>query len=307
MLDVRRMQVLHSVITSGSISAASRNLGYTPSAVSQQIAVLEREAGLPLVERVGRGVRATAAGAMLAEHTAVLSAQLAKAEAELADLRVGRTGRVSMNYFHTAGAALVPPAVATFRRENPGVQLDLKLNDPAYSLDEVLAKHADVDLMVLPAGTEARPGIRLVHLLDDPYRAVLPSTHPLARKRMLDLTELADQPWVDTEWPHGVCRQVLLDACTKAGFSPHFVVESDDYPTALGFVEAGLGVTLVPKIALRRAQPGIAVRKLRGPTPVRSIYAVVRDAAYAQPAVRRLLDALHAAAGDGRQVSGVGA
>lgn len=302
MLDVRRMQVLHSVITSGSISAAARNLGYTPSAVSQQIAVLERQAGLPLVERVGRGVRATAAGAALAEHTAVLSSQLAAAEAELADLRVGRTGRLSMNYFHTAGATLVPPAVASFRRENPGVQLDLKLNDPAYSVDDVLAKHADVDLMVLPEGTQERQGVRLVHLLDDPYRVVLPAANPLARKRTIDLTDLADQPWVDTEWPHGVCRQVMLDACTKAGFSPHFVVESDDYPTALGFVEAGLGVTLVPKIALRRTQPGIAVRRLRGPTPMRSIYAMVRTAAYAQPAVRQLLDALHtsakAAAGD---------
>ncbi|MQA12441.1 MAG: LysR family transcriptional regulator [Pseudonocardiaceae bacterium] len=296
MLDFRRMQVLHSVITSGSLSAAARNLGYTPSAVSQQIAALEREAGLPLVERVGRGVRATSAGTLLADHTAVLSGQLAKAEAELADLRLGRTGRLSMNYFHTAGAALVPPAVAIFREKNPGVQLDLKLNDPAYSLDEVLAKHADVDLMVLAEHTAERPGIRFVHLLDDPYHVVLPSKHPLARKRSLDLSELADQPWVDTEWPHGVCRQVMLDACTKAGFSPHFVVESDDYPTALGFVEAGLGVTLVPAIALKHSPARVATRKLRGPTPVRSIYAVVRDAAYASPAVRQLVDALRVAA-----------
>src|SRR2546421_12664806 len=107
MLDVRRLQLLRAVVTSGSISAAARNLGYSPSAISQQLAVLEREAGTALLERVGRGVRPTPAGRLLSEHAEVVSEQLSKAEHELTELKAGRSGRLTIRYFATAGAALV--------------------------------------------------------------------------------------------------------------------------------------------------------------------------------------------------------
>ena len=137
MLDVRRMQVLRAVITSGSITAAARNLGYTPSAISQQLSALEREAGTELLERVGRGVRPTAAGALLSEHAETLSSELAKAEAALTELKEGRIGRVAIRYFSTAGASLVAPAMAAVRREHPGVRLDLKLVEPDDPMTEV--------------------------------------------------------------------------------------------------------------------------------------------------------------------------
>lgn len=130
MLDVRRMQVLRAVITSGSITAAARNLGYTPSAISQQLSALEREAGTELLERVGRGVRPTPAGSLLSEHAETLSTELARAEAALTELKEGRIGRITIRYFATAGASLVPPAIAAVRREHPGVRLDLKLVEP---------------------------------------------------------------------------------------------------------------------------------------------------------------------------------
>src|SRR4051812_19474935 len=120
MLDVRRMQVLRAVVTSGSITAAAANLGYTPSAVSQQVAALERQAGIPLLERVGRGVRPTAAGALLTEHAAIIGRHVADAELAIADLRAGRTGRLAVRYFATAGDTLIPPALAALRREHPG-------------------------------------------------------------------------------------------------------------------------------------------------------------------------------------------
>ncbi len=295
MLDVRRMQILRAVVTSGSVTAAATNLGYTPSAVSQQVAALEKQVGVALLERVGRGVQPTAAGRLLTEHAAIIGKHVAEAETALADLRSGRSGRLAIRYFATAGAALVPPALARLRQEHPGVRVDLKLIDPEDPLPEVEQGRADLAIVIRPKARQ-RPGVRLVHLLDDPYRAVLPKGHRLAAKRVLDLTDLADEPWVGNEWPAGPCVEAMLDACAAAGFTPNFVVESEDYTTAQGFVAAGLGVTLIPHLGLGGRHPGVVVRKVRNPEPVREIYAAVRETSLAQPALHDLLDALRDAA-----------
>ncbi|WP_031470416.1 LysR family transcriptional regulator [Sciscionella sediminilitoris] len=299
MLDVRRLRVLSSVLTSGSISAAAVNLGYTPSAVSQQIAALTREAGAELLEKDGRGVRPTAAGTLLAGYAEEIMAKLVEAERALIDLREGHSGPLRMTYFTTAGATLVPPAVAEFRRNISDVRVDLKLNEPAYVVRGAADDPADIEIVVLHEDfASAQPGFTPVHLLDDPYRAVLPKDHPLADRDILDLAALAEEPWVDTEAPHGLCRQIMMKACTAAGFTPNFVVEGDDFPTAQGFVAAGLGVTLVPEIALGAVHNGIVVRHVRRPAPVRSIYAVVRDAVADRPAVQEMLRALQKVAGE---------
>jgi DNA-binding transcriptional LysR family regulator len=295
MLDVRRMQVLRAVVTSGSVTAAATNLGYTPSAVSQQVAALERQAGMPLLERVGRGVRPTAAGRLLTEHAGIIATHVAEAETALADLRAGRTGRLTIRYFATAGAALVPPALAKLRARHPRVQVDLKLIDPADPLPEVEQGRADLAIVVSPR-RNVRDGIRLVHLMDDPYHAVLPKGHHLAGKRVLDLADLADEPWVNNELTAGPCLEKMLAACAAAGFSPNFVVESDDYATAQGFVAAGLGVTLIPRMGLGQRHPGVVVRRVRRPEPVRSIHAAVRETSLAQPALADLVTALRDAA-----------
>ncbi|MEU2563531.1 LysR family transcriptional regulator [Streptomyces longispororuber] len=247
MLDTRRMQILRSVVTSGSVTAAARNLGYTPSAVSQQMAALEREAGVPLLERTGRGVRPTDAGRLLAECAAAVGRHVAEAETALADLRAGRTGRISVRYFATAGARLVAPALAQLRHEHPGVHTELRLaEDP---LPDVKAGRADLGLVVRRHDAPPVDGVRFVHLLDDRYRAVLPRGHRLAGRRVLDLADLADEPWVGSELP-GPCLDAVLDACGAAGFTPDFVVDSGDYATARGFAAAGVGVTLVPELGL---------------------------------------------------------
>ncbi|MFR9780446.1 LysR family transcriptional regulator [Micromonospora sp. MS34] len=294
MLDVRRLQVLRAVVTSGSVTAAATHLGYTPSAVSQQVATLERQAGVALLERIGRGVRPTAAGRLLTEHAEIIGRNIAEAEAALAELRAGRTGRLTVRYFATAGAALIPPALARFRREHPDVRVDLKLIDPDDPLPEVERGRADMAILVGPR-TPVRDGIHLVHLLDDPYLAVLPHGHRLAAKAVVDLADLAEEPWVSSE-PAGPCLQTVLASCAAAGFSPRIAVESDDYPTAQGFVAAGLGVSVIPRIALDSHHPEVAVREIRNPQPVRKIHAVVREAALEQRALRGLLTALGDAA-----------
>jgi len=291
MLDVRRMQVLRAVVTSGSVSSAAASLGYTPSAVSQQIATLEKEAGTALLERIGRRVQPT--GRLLAEHAAIIGRQLAEAETALTDLRAGRTGRLAIGYFTTAGAALVAPALARFRRAHPDVLVDLKLTDPEDPLQDVIQGRTDLAVVVRPRD-RGDDVVHLVHLLDDPYRAVLPKGHRLAAKRVIELADLAAEPWVGSEWP-GPCLDALLEGCATAGFAPHVVVDSEDYASAQGFVAAGLGISLIPELGLANRHPDIVVRRVRNPQPSRAIQAAVRKTSLGQPALRGLLAALGAA------------
>lgn len=286
--------MLHAVVTSGSVTAAAASLGYTPSAVSQQVAALEKQAGTALLERVGRGVRPTEAGRLLTEHAAVIGRQVSEAEAALADLRAGRAGRLAVRYFATSGATLMAPALGRFRRAHPGVRVDLKMTDPQDPLPEVTQGRADLAIVVRPHGL-VHEGVHLVHLLDDPYRAVLPKGHRLAAKRVLDLTDLADEPWVGSERP-SPCVDALLDGCAAAGFSPGFVVESEDYATAQGFVAAGLGISLIPDMGLANRHPAVVVRRVREPEPIRAIHAAVRETSLGRPALRGLLAALRDAA-----------
>ncbi|MFI1510329.1 LysR family transcriptional regulator [Streptomyces sp. NPDC020597] len=294
MLDVRRLQVLRAVVTSGTVTAAAAHLGYTPSAVSQQVAALEKQAGTALLERVGRGVRPTAAGLLLTEHAALISAAVSQAETALADLRAGRTGRLSVRYFATAGSTLMAPAMARLRAEHPGVRVDLELADPLDPLQEVARGRADL-AVVVRSREHAGEGFRLVPLLDDPYAAVLPQGHQLASREVVDLHELSGEQWVGSE-PPGPCLEPVIDSCAAAGFSPDFVIQSEDYATAQGFVAAGLGVALIPRLGLRNRHPGVVVRPVRNPEPVRAISAAVREIALEQPALRGLLDALRDAA-----------
>ncbi|MFI1952834.1 LysR family transcriptional regulator [Streptomyces xinghaiensis] len=300
MLDVRRLQVLRAVVTSGTVTAAAAHLGYTPSAVSQQVSALEKQAGTALLERVGRGVRPTAAGLLLTEHAALISAAVARAETALADLRAGRTGRLSVRYFATAGSSLVAPALARLREEHPGVRIDVELADPGDPFREVAAGRADLAVVVRPrdhrtGDGDSKGGVRMVRLLHDPYAAVLPAGHPLAGQEVLDLHELAGEQWVGSE-PPGPCLEPVLDSCAAAGFSPDFVIQSEDYATAQGFVAAGLGVGLMPGLALRTPHPGVVVRRVRNPEPVRVISAAARKTSLEQPALLALLDALRNAA-----------
>ncbi|WTW97718.1 LysR family transcriptional regulator [Streptomycetaceae bacterium NBC_01309] len=292
MLDVRRMQVLEAVLAERSITAAARRLGYTPSAVSQQIAALEREAGLPLLERTARGVRPTEAGQLLGECAAAVGARVGEAEAMLADLRSGRSGRVSVCYFASAGATLVAPAVAALRRDRPGIHVDLRLTDPADPLPEVREGRADLGLVMRAGGPPSEDGLRFTYLLSDSYRVLLPAEHPLAARETLALADLVGEPWVGSAW-QGPCMDAVLAVCAAAGFRPEFAVRSEDYVTAQAFVAAGLGISVVPGIGLGdRVREGVVVRDLRDAEAVRGVYAAVRSTSPGHPALAAMSDAL---------------
>src|ERR671938_929211 len=196
MLDVRRMRVLREVAQRGSFSAAAEALSFTQSAVSQQIAALEREAGTTLVERSARGVRLTEAGEAVVRHAEAIMARLAEAEAELEAIAGLRGGRLRMAAFESAGATLMPLAIAGFRERHPGVELSMIMAEPEESLP--LLKSGELDLIL---GFDSRvraevDGIARTHLVSDPMFIVLPADHPFAHKRALRIADLADDAWI---------------------------------------------------------------------------------------------------------------
>ncbi|WP_407316746.1 LysR family transcriptional regulator [Isoptericola halotolerans] len=289
MLDVHRLRIFRSVVASGSVAAAAANLGYTPSAVSQHVTALQRETGLQLLARHGRGVRPTAAGEALAAQADGVLARLGEAESFVADLRSGRTGRLTVAYFASVGAAWLPHVVSTVTDRFPGLRLELELRE---EIPADPARRADLQVVVARRGYEADQGFTAHHLLDDPYVAVLPAAHPLAGRDEIELGELADEAWVDNDFARGWCRRNLLEACGAAGFSPAFRVEAHDYPTALAFVAAGIGLTVLPRLGAVHLPPGtVGVPAVR-PTPSRIIYVVVQDAVAHTPPVRAAVDAL---------------
>lgn len=294
MLDLRRLRVLRAVVRTGSVRAAAQQLGCTPSAISQHVTALERETGTVLLEKAGRGVRATDAALLLAGVADDVLDRLADAEARLASLRAGRTGRLHLTSFPSAGAAIVPPAVAGFRRAHPDVELVLVVAEPDEALPALRAGQVDVAVVVEPHRPADLPDDELqrVHLLDDPYRVLLPVTHPLAGARAVDLRDLADEAWVETASAPGHCAAAALDACAAAGFSPQYAVQADEYPTTQGFVAAGLGVALVPALALGLVHERVVVRPVAGPQPMRHVYAAVRRARSREVVVAAALAAL---------------
>jgi DNA-binding transcriptional LysR family regulator len=289
MLDVHRLRVFRSVVASGSVNAAAANLGFTASAVSQHVTALQRETGLALMNRNGRGIEPTAAGlALAAEIDGVLN-RLGGVESLVADLRAGRTGTLSIAYFASVGAAWLPTVVRTLVHDFPGIRLNLTLRD---DLPAGAGERADLHIVVerhgfaVPAGTQAH------HLLDEPYVVVVPTGHPVAGRTSVGLAELAGERWVDNDFARGRCRANLLDACRAAGFSPPFHVEAHDYPTAIAFVDAGIGITVLPELGAANAPAGVTAVPVTSPTPQRSIYAVVQESTAATPAARAALGAL---------------
>ncbi|MGH2750572.1 MAG: LysR family transcriptional regulator [Actinomycetota bacterium] len=296
MLDARRLHVLEAVVDAGSVTAAADALGYTPSAVSQSIAALERETKTALFEKAGRGIRPTQAGLLLAEHAHAVATQLRDAQEALEALRAGQAGRLRLAAFATAGAALVPRALAHFREAHPGVKLDLDMAETDEALAQLRSGH--IDLAVI-AHHSAADGNDLVytHLLDDPYQIVLPQTHRLAGRRMIELGDLSDDPWVATASARCNCLPMVSTACARAGFTPRFAIEADEFASTVGFVGAGLGVAMVPLLALSAIPQNVRVRRLRGDEPLRHVYSVTRPQNSDQAIVRGMQEALTRSAG----------
>jgi DNA-binding transcriptional LysR family regulator len=293
MLNLTRLQVLSEVIGRGSFSAAADALSYTQSAVSQAVARLEEEMGATLVVRDRRGVRPTAAGATLLEHAEVIFAQVQAAEDELAAVLGVRGGRLKVASFPSAGATLMPQAVAYFRRRHPEVALSLAEGEPEEIAPRVLAGEFDLALLFeFPGiGESVTGGLLATPLLEDPMHIALPAEHFLAGQPELTLADLRGEDWVQTS-ATSACARHVVRLCLAAGFEPHVTFESDDYETVQGLVAAGVGVALIPRLALTHLHPGVVVRALAPSSPTRRVIAATSRGPGIVPAAGSMLQIL---------------
>ncbi|HLI32047.1 MAG TPA: LysR family transcriptional regulator [Solirubrobacteraceae bacterium] len=309
MLNVARLRILREVAHRGSFSAAAHALDYTQPAVSQQIAALEAEAGMPLLERHPRGVSLTAAGQTLVGHAEGILARLDAAESSLAAIAGLRGGRLRVASFPTAGATLIPLAIASFRATYPDVQLTLVEGEPETVAPRLRAGELDLALLFEfadePLALASEHASR-TELLEDPLYLALPAEHPLARRQRLRLEDLAEEAWVQTS-SASACARHVVRVCHAAGFEPNVAFESDDYQTVQGLVAAGVGVAFIPELALSAVREGIAIRSLSPAPPVRRVLAAMPAGARLVPAAPAMLAVLEQTARSRRSADGASA
>lgn len=288
MLDVRRLRVLREVMARGSFSAAAESLHLSQSAVSQQVAVLEREVGLPLLERTTDGPRLTSAGEALMEHGDAVLCRLDEAERELAQIAGLEGGRLRLSSFPTASATLMTRALSRFRQSFPSVELEFTEDETEESYPAL--KRGDLDLAVVfdyPAfPLEFSRDVEAELIYEEPMRVALPPGHPLAAAKSVRIADLADEDWLCGALPSS-CRFQVINLCREAGFEPRIALQSEDYGVIKGFVAGGLGVALLPELA--GGHPEIELRDVRGQRPVRRIYAVTRESEARPPAAEQML------------------
>jgi len=272
MLNVNRLRILIEVASCGSFSAAAESLSYTQASVSQQIAALEQETGATLLERLPRGVRLTPAGQVLLEYAEGIIARLHAAEAEMAAIAGLRGGQLRMASFPTAGATMMPLAIAIFRAQHPEVELTLSEGEPEDIALRLNAGEFDIALLFEFEGTSESlgPEIERTELFEDPMFLAVPADHALARQRTLRLENLRAEAWIQTS-AASACARHVVRSCHAAGFEPIVSFESDDYATVQGLVAAGVGVALIPKLALSGSREDIAIRALSPRNPVRRV------------------------------------
>lgn len=294
-IDVRKVHVLQEFAKRGTIAATAGALHLTPSAVSQQIAALSREAGVPLLVRHGRGVRLSHQANLLLEHAAVLNAQLERVRADLKSYSSGDVGQVVIGAFATAIIHLVAPAMAELGRRRPRLRLavhEVEVPEGFTRLDS-----GDLDLLVTVdyRGGPPRhdPRYHRTELADDVFMAALPAGHPLADRNRINLADLAGERWV-LGAVGGTCHEVVLAACAAAGFNPDVRHQTNDWNAALTLVAIGSGVALVPRLALPVPEDErVVLRPTFGPQyPTRHIYAAVRAGSERHPALAPALEVL---------------
>ncbi|MGB7818652.1 MAG: LysR family transcriptional regulator [Ornithinibacter sp.] len=287
MLDPHRLRVFRSVVASGSVQAAADNLAMTSSAVSQHLAALQRETGLTLFQRSGRGITPTDAALVLDAQSDEVMSQWGRLDQVVADLRDGRSGRLSIGYFASAGAVWMPTLVKRLTTEFPDLVLELVLNE----VDQRGAR-PDIDLVIDPPDTALPTGYRRYDLTEDKFVAIVPHTHVLADRAEIALTDLRGETWVSNDYPRSVGHRLVVAACSAAGFRPRFTVQAQDHYTAMSFVAAGIGVSVLPGLAAVTLPASVTQVALSAPAPVRHLAAVVHDPGSPNPAADRAVELL---------------
>jgi DNA-binding transcriptional LysR family regulator len=291
MLDVRRLRLLRELALRGTIAAVAQALSFSPSAVSQQLAVLEREAGVPLLERTGRRVRLTPAGQTLARHAEAILQRLEQAAGELVDARHGLAGPLRIGTFPTAARAILPAALTALAREHPGLEPMVSEIDPADVADALRAGDLDLALIhdydFVPQPTE--PGLATQPLCSE--SVYLASAAATGNSDGQTIIGCQDMPWI-TAIPGTACHAMTIRACQAAGFTPHARHHIDEFATVLALVAAGQGVALIPQLGAVNPPPGVVLTRM----PIRRrTMTAHRAGADAHPAVATVTAALRTA------------
>ncbi|RVU28447.1 LysR family transcriptional regulator [Streptomyces antnestii] len=317
MFDSRHVRTFAEVVRTGSYAAAARSLGYTQPAISQQMKVLERAVGTPLFVRVGRGLKLTDAGDVLATHAEGILGSIAAAHEQMKAITRLRAGRIRICGFPSANATLLPAAVARITEDHPGVRVELLEEEPPLSLTALARGDCDIALAFSYEDSEDNEGnggnggngdnghnaerqqgggdLIEVPLLDDPLMLLMPADHPLARRRTVELREFADERWIAG---CNRCRGHFVAACADAGFEPDIAFTTDDNLAVQGLVAAGTGVALMPGMVLSfMCHPKVAGRPVV-PADHRRVSAFTPAGHQKVPATRLMLEALQEAAGE---------
>ncbi|GAA2298231.1 MULTISPECIES: LysR family transcriptional regulator [Streptomyces] len=304
MIEARHLRVLRAVAATGSFSAAARELGCTQPAVSQQMKALEGAAGTPLLIRSGREMRLTEAGRALVRHAGGILAGLTAAEEEVAAIAGLRSGRVRLVSFPSGSSTLVPMALAEMRAAHPGTRVSLVEAEPPGSVEMLRSGDCEIALAFrypqVSAEAEAASGgggewddLVLRPLLSDRLVGVVPEGHKLAGAGAVGIAELAGEPWI-AGCPR--CRGHLVEVCESAGFTPRIDFATDDYPTVVGLVGAGLGVAVLPELALESVRTKGATTLEVEPAVRREVVALTLPDLARVPVVAATLDRLERAA-----------
>ncbi|PSJ28061.1 LysR family transcriptional regulator [Streptosporangium nondiastaticum] len=301
MLNLERLRTLNAVARHGSVSAAADGLHVTTSAVSQQLAKLERETGQQLLAKQGRGVRLTDAGRLLAEHASRILSQVELAQADLEAQRGQAVGELLLGAFPTAARGLFPAALAGLRRAHPQLRARLEEMEPEEAVPRVVRGDIDV-AVVLDWYNKPLPmpdGLAKAPVLDDIADVAMPADHPLAGREEVGLEEFADDDWVS--WPRGeFCHEWLMLTLRGKGIEPRISHMAEEHHTQLALVAAGLGVAVAPRLGRGPVPEGVRVVPVRH-TVRRHVYAIWRADADRRPSIRAAVEALRLA---GEKVAG---
>lgn len=294
MIDVRKLEILRELDRCGTITATAAAVHLTPSAVSQQLAALSREAGTAMLEPDGRRVRLTEAAQLLLSHAHQIFTHLEHAESDLAAFRKGDAGTVRLGTFSSAVKAIAVPVISDLASRTR-LRLEIREVEPEDTVDNLLARTVDVSLTL--ASTDLLPGqddqrLHSEHLLDDVMDVALPFDHPLADRAEIEMADLWDEDWILAR-PNVPCWRLAREACERGGFVPRARHYADEFIGVVGLIAAGHGVSLLPRLAQPEfVHEPIVLRPVAGISPVRRIGAQIRAGTADQPHIAPVLDSL---------------
>jgi len=264
-LEVRHLQAIVAVVDTGTFSAAAEQLGYTQSAVSQQVGALERIVGTPLFERPGgrRPVRLTAAGDAMLTHGRAVLARVGSAAADLRALAIGEHGALRAGTMPSVGTKILPRLLSEFRAQWPGIEIVLRESRGSAELIRAV-ETGDIDVTFLDIGPHPTGPLEIRPVLDDPMVLLAPAGAPEAAQRLVGIADIAHLPMIGTRDPG--CRQIIDDAFRQTPGAPNYIFRSDDNPTIQGLIGSGLAYAVLPRLTVDEHDPNVAVIPLR-PAP----------------------------------------